>query len=1030
MESRSSSQQFRDRIIGLKPVGFDIKEVTLIDPMFLYSFSLGRGQTTKKDTVLNRDLENARSLIQRLISGEIDDWQSLFERAYGLGTKIDQSYDPESLDRVKRLCREIYTKELEGIELISSGGKRYLPEDAVSSLLQNGYQNPRDLAQAIYLAGYSAGVLCRKGEKKEVQLEESFDISDVRDAGEYIDLPQCKNLLLNEIQSRPQEFISRIFFQDLNNVNSQTQLFEYKQLLIENVSRFIPDFEKRIVKMIGEKRKRTVKLDGRVVSEWYKECSAYLGQALHLTDDSNQQGIIAGQLRRLSLIREVLERDVLSGRFQEQKNVDALVNEFLVYSADKTDLKNYSSQELYDRFIGYILNKPVEIKSDEKKAKGIIPQGLEEVDFSKEEQITILDTISPFDQAYTRELTDSARTDIFYRWIKALSILADIGGRDGGANLIRYFKNFREEIELDREALRKNISSLIEYGYHFEELTRIKSEKVEVVQRCEVLDEICHFIRVVTGLKFESKILSSSDLKLFNVSRQFVRMAYVLLNKKIARGEIDGDIYPVKPGVKYDENNLRFFGQAPDIGVYDQRVKSYPYLQSALVIPGLTNEESKKASILLTNLLLKYPFEIAIPTFLFTLYDCYGDINLSGVINQLFINRDQRRELKTCFVGKDSEMIVAGSTIRRLSISTGVYYQKTDLGLRPTTTIRIQLGTSTKNDNVMNVNQNVEAVVPIDWDVQDLRIKIRPIVTELLSKIGLVKPVVLDAEFFHIHADEVTPTNTQGISGVVARALNEEIGLVSQGLKVIGRPVIDNAHVVDRLNYDLAKEEALGYGVEVPEVVFEGSPLQQWIGDQLFRLIDPAKIVKRGDNLYFKVNEQVEVELYTNVGRDNVIQACVLNHIANDIYKLNPEKWNSIFKEYISNFAPDIYVLWQTSGYASFEEFYYQVINSQKTPEERQFVKDNLFKPVTSGFLNCEGTKSQAQAILANVLENEEKQVVPVQILEDFFDEQGEKYRALFQELKQQFTLLEKVQIYRITYGLNTGEVKLISLSN
>lgn len=1035
LEILQSDQAFFLKTIGIKPIEPDLRKVKRLDIPFLYSFSLKIDPGF--DGKINQDLEATKTTLFNLLTTSTNDWQSLFEQAYSIGTQIERwGLRTDDLTRTEEACAAIYAQELQFLEQETPEGKKYLPQDTTSRLILKS-TDPLNRAQSIYAAGFSAGVLFRDGDKRNIPVETNSDFFVSNESLKFIDFPSYKKMLSDMIRLNADDFVNKIFMLSCPFPNTISELENAEQIISQTTTALLPGFEQRIFDMIGKKKGRTLKVDGNFTSEWNLEYTTLISQAKLIlqknlgteysaSPDPKEVIAVANRLRRLFLKNEVLVRDAVSGKLQEKQSINDAINGFLIDTIDTIDIINLSLDDLYDAFLLYF-SKKSRPNINLGLAKPTIPKGMENASFSSEEQMRILDAISPFDSPYYNDLNEKSRNEIFYRWLKALSILADINKPNAGNKLMNRIMQSKISDAASITNLINNVSSFIEFGLPFEELT---NEQQSVVKRMELLDEINHYIRVVTGLKFESLIQKPEDLKLRNVSRQFVRMIYVLINKKIARGEISQDqLYPVKPKPTYAGKNTR----TSEGIIYDEQLDKYPYLLFVLEIPNLNAEAKKRASILLMNLMSKYPLEIAVPTFLYTIYDAYGDIEINGVINQIYSDKTGERELKSYYIGNKGSVMANEKYITRLATSI----QINRLGSSPKTTITASIDKS--DQNTSSINGEMETVNQVEWDIDSLQERVKPVIEELKLKLGSVQPLVFDCEFFHIHADETTPTNVQKVSGLVAKTLNDQLQITGSVDKVVGRPVIDNAHVIDRLDYAVVLNQAKQYGIDIPEVVFEGSPLQQWIGDRLFQLIPKSKIIRRGNSLYYQVNQYVEVELYNNVGTDNVNQACVLNHIANDIYKINPVLWNDLFKRKLQILFPEVTQQWKESGLTSFEQFYNQTVSRENDPENREKLKSIVFNPIPVAlfdYLKSFGVNSpdrlEAESNLSAIISSnlQKQKVIPIQILENFFGEQGEKYTALFQELKRNFPLFEKIDIFRIVYDLNTGFVTLVNLAN
>ncbi|MCR4329780.1 MAG: hypothetical protein NUV65_04535 [Candidatus Roizmanbacteria bacterium] len=731
----------------------------------------------------------------------------------------------------------------------------------------------------------------------------------------------------------------------------------------------------------------------------------------------------ASSIGELQLTRDVLKRDIASGNIPLE--MIEMVEVFLVRYTQQKESTTENIATIFNDYLGKILGrkrKAFSLEGDKtvQSYKKFVPDEMMEEALTIEQQTNILGALSPFEASYLDELPEDKRKSIFYRYIMALATIAECN-KAGGRNSFFSLINQTSNTSYLTERLRNDASALIEYGIPFQDLT---PNEQRLASSCETFDEINHFIRVVTGLRFEPRVDGKSSLRVRNINKQFLKMIEVVTNKKIARGALKRtDICPPP----YDAESYEDNSEQLDVWTIYNNRKNYPYIQTLLNIPGINTQE---VSRFFNALIMKYPLEFAVPVLLYTLYEQYGDIDINGVLTQGYENGTDPRKLKCYIIGEGAVQISNNISIdlTRDPFSKNKTYGATAILQSSNPGFSLRSGNpNTEYKKQVALPQEMNQRIAVSWSDEIARVAVQEPLRRILAKGSQVNPMTLNCEFFHIHADEPNATDTQYMSAMIVRAIQKTCE--GTNTTVVGMPVVDNAHVTDRIDYRQYIQDVQSQGVEVPEVIFEGSLLMQKIGDELYKYIEPERLVQRGDNVYFKVNDYVEVELYTGI--DGIAtQACVLNHITNDLYRLNPEGANNAFRNYLSKYYPQspIAQAFVTSG-LRYEQFYLNLLAQEADPAKREAIKDELSNQLGK---SLEGYMSEdASSILESLIGSTGKNqsVIPVQILEGFFGEQGKKYKALLQYLSLRIAGLQDIAIYRLAYDPYTGEISLDTLS-
>ena len=291
-----------------------------------------------------------------------------------------------------------------------------------------------------------------------------------------------------------------------------------------------------------------------------------------------------------------------------------------------------------------------------------------------------------------------------------------------------------------------------------------------------------------------------------------------------------------------------------------------------------------------------------------------------------------------------------------------------------------------------------------------------------------LEPEIVRIEVGHIHSDrELGPE--QETSGLIARVFADELAL--NGISIDVEPVIDNLHVVDRvdvLEY-LAKLSGM-FGSPVEKVSFEASLLDRRLADEviakLYELC-PDKVKFIGHNIYLQVSANTMIELYDGIGPDKGKlgrQGCVPFMGGYEIRRLNPTLANEIFREIIMRDYPESMVAewWRGSPGLDFEALTMKHVY-RENPERRAALKaimeQEIDRPYRDKVLG--GDTSFLDAILASV--DVSRQVL-VHILETAYDAQHTKFVSFMQ-----CAGMLPMSIFRVSFDRHSGRMNVLDVN-
>ncbi|MBN1263229.1 MAG: hypothetical protein JW991_02635 [Candidatus Pacebacteria bacterium] len=326
----------------------------------LYRLALSRdpsfdGQPAEK-------LQAVKKALAAIGTSRSDDVQQLFEKSYGLGQTIDQQgYDPAIIKAIEAVSTLIYLETLFPQEQTTPEGKRYLPQDTVGSLIKLS-SSPAVLAQQVFLAGFSAGVLFRNQDQNTMPT-----VAEKPDQflyPEFLDFLRIKPELKTLFCTYPSE-TSQIFFKNPGAWQSETELSQAEQLSNTCLPIYLT---KRVGPIItGKRQTKTLKKPGFFVSWWsiqyedpYLEIAAKLispevrelrNEREVLTGFNRRLVKLASRIGRLQLAQEVFVRDL--GAENIPIELEDLASQYLATIAQSVPLPP-SNKELFKGFVDFI----------------------------------------------------------------------------------------------------------------------------------------------------------------------------------------------------------------------------------------------------------------------------------------------------------------------------------------------------------------------------------------------------------------------------------------------------------------------------------------------------------------------------------------------------------------------------------------------------------------------------------------------------------------------------------------------------
>jgi hypothetical protein len=296
----------------------------------------------------------------------------------------------------------------------------------------------------------------------------------------------------------------------------------------------------------------------------------------------------------------------------------------------------------------------------------------------------------------------------------------------------------------------------------------------------------------------------------------------------------------------------------------------------------------------------------------------------------------------------------------------------------------------------------------------------------LIGKIVELRPQSVHIQFGHIHSDrDAGPEQETG--GFMARVFADELERQGTSVSMV-EPLVDNLHVTDRIDVQRFLEDMSTYfGRPVESVSFEASVLTRRLADEMIiklYQICPERIVRKGHNVYLRVNEGTIIELYDGVGADAELrgrQGCVPFEGGYEIRRLNPALASEMWKEIIFRDYPDSIVAqwWRRDPKLDFEALMAKYVY-RENPERRAALKAQMDREIDHPYREkiLAGNTDFLDAFLERV--DKSRQAL-IHFLEGVYDAQHKKFAA-FMALSNVLPM----NIWRISFDRHMGRIVVL----
>jgi hypothetical protein len=662
----------------------------------------------------------------------------------------------------------------------------------------------------------------------------------------------------------------------------------------------------------------------------------------------------------------------------------------------------------------------------------VTPLPLPQVQLSPKERhrmALIVDAFGAFNYEVGMAMEDSRLFYVYWQTLKALALVAEQARTGAGKLLLETIS----KIDIDElsEDIKKEggwkvlpkIEAILVFGKPFEELNE---KEREICNLCRLVDEFRHFSRIMDPDLMVKRIVGVADAG----NPRITRLLGYAKDYRVRLGIFES--WPI-PSKRIAEA-FRF--KDPLHPILVRRYPPYLGIAVSASTPSLARDIAK----ILERLIIQYSIEETIAMVEDWLSNKETDPNVSIVGFQI---HNDGEKIKVLAIGIGGGAVrIRGSVNRIIQIPKGpvgkvdfqspIYREIIEVksgdtieavpatfpGLESLTLEKPIMGPVAR----IKINSmKHRPSLPFQWTKEYVLKKIKPFIEEIKKR----RPDVVRIQVGHIHADRDFGPE-QRVACFIAKCLIEE--LEKLGIKVEVEPLIDNYHVVDRVNVaNFLEEVSKALGRKVNKVAFEASLLSRELGNQVIKRLYqrcPEKIVVIGSNVYLKVSETMIIELYDGVGdfTKKGRQGCVPFEAGYEIRRLNPKLASKLFKETILKERPDsIIAKWwkEKPDIEDFEELTFHFVYT-RPPEERARLKremEEVDRPYKEKILEG-GTE-----LLDEIMKNKEN-VVLIHILEGVYAAQENKFAHLMQ-----LAGLLPIPVYRISFQSDTGEIEILDAS-
>jgi len=622
---------------------------------------------------------------------------------------------------------------------------------------------------------------------------------------------------------------------------------------------------------------------------------------------------------------------------------------------------------------------------------------------------------------------------VYQQLVKRLALVAEAAVTGGGEQLFRLVTRLGKDELLDREGMMPLFEAVLLFGKPYGDLT---AEQRQVAGQYQLSDEQGHFSRIMdvdalAGIKRQVGVTDAGN----------PLIARMLLNAARYREDIGVIAYYPLPHEPIVEA-ARFRGN-----LASQARVNYPYV--ACVISASDATLARDLIEIYRRLITQYPLEI---TFLmmeeWLMSMGIEDVGVSFVAVQVICKGDGQFEAKLVNVGGGA-VAIRGSQSRIVHFDTkgqeygeGLAVGRVDfqqphhvrvLKVQPGDEIFVFPGTrelladfkivqlDRRQEVAMTVSpKRHQRLATFEWTSGYIQARLSSLVDQIVA----LKPVRVDVQFGHVHGDrEPGPDQEVGasIAGSFARMLE------AKRIHIEARPMSDNYHVVDRLDFRrwiaLLQQHS---GLTITEITFEDALSSRHLGDEAIARLyreSPEKIIFRGGNYYFQAGPDMMVELYDGVTTPDVPgrQGCVPFQLGYELYRLNPVWMNAAYRRYIMENYPNSLVArwWSEWPGATYQKLMLKHVYMLPC-DQRMMLKARIDAEIDRPYrVKC--MSGQTPFLDGILTATDFTGVVLIHVLEGFYDAQELKSTTLWQALG-----LPKAFQWRISFNRHTGELKAL----
>ena len=639
--------------------------------------------------------------------------------------------------------------------------------------------------------------------------------------------------------------------------------------------------------------------------------------------------------------------------------------------------------------------------------------------------------LSPEKQAYTISKT-----------IKELCLIAESGKSGAGSKLYDLLRNPKIDIY--------DVESLLEYGKPFSDLT--ENEK-KYVKRLEIQQEFGHFSRimnldgVITGKEPDAK----------DVVMDFSRFLELMTERRNDRNSSSLSNFgrPVN-------DVTHFVTNSPACGLMDatstdktiallgvqKRNKIFHPKATLVEYNNLINRFDTKTSTLLFDYLLYLDKRSCVGLAFVVAHkssdkDSVVEFTGSGGCGVLVTipkkdNFYKAQVLKRMVVGGESpwafakhkQTCIENSDLTYSGLNITVYLFHPDSFSHISTLSNRELekilNRSHKNGWFNQPNALTSYLKSINENTQIISMKLKPDSTsgfnrhekpdrvrtldsikesKIIKEVSKSKKIALETA--HIHADR-NPGEEQweclDYTKMLVNLINEN-GFTG---KIATSTMIDEYHVINRLNFKKYLRQLKVKGMSIREVIMESSPLIRFIAIDILQFLanednlnEDTKVVKKGGNLYLEFTKHgAIIELLANADNNPMI-GCVLFDVALCLYKSNSRFYINKYNKRLG--------LKKSENINDILMKYY---DEEKSIDKRRRFMESFFVKIP----NLKELKKNSKKLN---IQFPKSSTLLLNILAHFYKPQQRKVNMFLKILKQR-------PLYSFFYNSKTQEVELI----